>query len=83
MKNLFLVLLLSIGVTSFGQSTSNTEPIAYATPQKDTLYVLTQILPIMTEVWNQPNYIGQRPVIIPVKSVAVLKSKLTPINRNK
>ncbi len=76
MKTVFLVLLLSIGVTSFSQTLVNSEPIAYATLQKDTLYVVANMFTTMDDLWNQPNNVAEKPIIIPVKSIAILKTNL-------
>lgn len=46
-----------------------TRGIAYATENKDTLYVLKGMTGMMHEIWDLPHYVADKPVIIPVNSL--------------
>jgi len=47
----------------------NKDVIAYASKEKDTLYVIDYMVPMMNDIWNLPDYINTRPIIIPVISL--------------
>ena len=75
MKNILVLFAMMVGVSSFAQA-EKSDPIAYATPNKDTLYVAIEMFDTMSAVWNEPNYVAERPILIPVRSVADLKTSL-------
>ena len=73
MKQLLLVFMMTLGITSYSQST---ESVAYATPKKDTLYVVKDMFIMIETLWNQPRNIAEKPVLIPVESILALKMSL-------
>jgi hypothetical protein len=61
-------------MTSYSQS--KYEPIAYATPSKDTLYISSDMFETMSDIWNKPQNIREKPVLIKVESITALRTSL-------
>lgn len=75
MKRMLTLLLMLVTVTAFSQI-DKSAPIAYATPEKDTLYVSSEAYLTMVKVWNKPYNTKDKPVIISVDSIYELKKSL-------
>ena len=59
------------------------QEIAYVTHNKDTLYVVNNMYPLINQLWKKPNYNGEvKPVIIPVASITELKNSLIARKEN-
>lgn len=55
---------------------SPTEQIAYVTPNRDTMYVLVDMYQLISQIWNEPSYSDEKPVLIPVQSIVELKQSM-------
>lgn len=51
------------------QSDTGSMQIAFATFNKDTLYVVYEMVQTMNEIWDLPQNVDDKPVIIPVKTL--------------
>ena len=87
MKNLFVLLFISLLTFSL-DAMSQTETtgkfdkplykgqIAYATENKDTLYVEKIMYPLYAEIWDFPHNKADKPVLICVDTVQPFYAKL-------
>lgn len=53
-----------------------TEEIAYVTPDRDTMYVVVDMYPLISKIWDESSNIDEKPVLIPVTSITELKQSL-------
>lgn len=83
MKRIFLLTLLltvSLGVcaqTSEQNSEQYSGQIVYATEDKDTLYIEADMFKTFFDVWNQEEYVSEKPILIKVDSVRELYARKT------
>lgn len=78
MKQLILILAMTMATVGMSQANTETEPspIAHTTQNKDTLYVVADMYPVFVEIWQDPMNIKDKPVIIPVMNINVLRASL-------
>mgnify|MGYP000247427676 CR=1 FL=1 len=74
MKQILSILIMVVCMTSYSQS--KYEPITYVTPSKDTLYVSSEMFETMSDIWNKPQNIREKPVLIKVESITALRTSL-------
>lgn len=53
-----------------------TEEIAFVTPDRDTMYVVVDMYQLISQIWNEPSYSNEKPVLIPVQSIVELKQTM-------
>lgn len=53
-----------------------TEEIAYVTPDRDTMYVVVDMYPLISKIWDESSNVDEKPVLIPVTSITELKQSL-------
>jgi hypothetical protein len=70
MKSLLVIMLVAISTLSNAQSSSY--QVSYVTPNKDTLYVTEDMYKPILTIWQLPEYIDAKPVIIKVDSVEAI-----------
>lgn len=72
MKKITLIatLLLAFSMTALSQTKSNIDSrFACPNEKKDTLFVVNEMIPLMTVIWTSPIYDKEKPVIVPVKII--------------
>jgi hypothetical protein len=72
MKTLMIISLLTVATLSNAQS----EPlqVSYVTPNRDTIFITKDMYPSIVSIWEKPEYVKDKPIIIPVDSTMVIAS---------
>lgn len=68
MKKILFLFTLFITSLSFGQSLEDSR-IAYPSKNYDTLYVLKHEYHLIASLWEQPEYVNEKPVMVMVDSL--------------
>jgi hypothetical protein len=71
MNKILLIMCLTMLTLSSNAQPSH-DRLAYATPNKDTLYVVDGLYLSIFEIWQFPEYINDSPIIIKVDSAELL-----------
>jgi hypothetical protein len=76
MKKLILFLTISLTMFCNVANTQETNEVytgqpTYVTPNKDTMYIKSDMYNLFLYVWNRPEYKSEKPVLVVVNSVRV------------